>query len=125
MSTVQIHPHRIIADFVNQYKQVIRPYLAEGKVDIALKSVIRNLFAYFERYDASSYKESVFGRYRSALGVLNGIMGTDLQDSRVIRSFIPNLDRLVEEMGFLLMEDDNFRSQRQREWDIDEKQNRR
>jgi hypothetical protein len=113
MEAATIHPHTIVAGFVNKYKDHIRPYLARGDLD-GIRFLIGDVclrWADFEQMHQSS-KKGVYARYRMAIQYIWGLFDEKDVSASTLQTVIPLVDRRVEELEFILSEDEHYKAAR-------------
>ena len=111
----QIHPHEIIADFVNKYESQIKPYLERGEISEGLKASIMENHMRYEIIDKLSAKPNSTAKdyHRLALNFLLGLTKDLGKDSPNIFNYVvERIEAQVKGLDTILKNDPNYKLNR-------------
>ena len=111
----QIHPHAIMAGFVNDYELQIKPYLEKGEMPEGLKAIIMENYMRYEMINNLTIKPDSTAKayHRLALNFLLELTKNLGECSSNIFDYVADrIDTQVKRLDILLEKDANYKLNR-------------
>ena len=114
MKTQTIHPHEIMADFVNKYESQIKPYLEKGEMPEGLRAIImEHYMKYGVMEELSTKPDSKAKAYHHlALNFLGELTRSTLA-SHLFKFGFERVEAQVKELDTILKNDSNYKLYRE------------
>ena len=112
----QIHPHEIMADFVNKYEAQIKPYLGKGEMPEGLKAIIMEHHMRYEIMEKLPTKPNSMAKayHRLALNFLLGLTkNLEEYSSNIFNYSTGRIEAQVKELDTILKNDSNYKLYRE------------
>jgi len=114
----RMHPHKFMAHLVNQYEDLIKPFISKGELSRGVKGIMRDCATRFgeiikdEDWEENSKlaKKGADEKYSAIIGYF-GIL-IDEESNSIIEPCFLNIDRRVEELELILNSDEVYCSVR-------------
>jgi len=123
----RIHPHSLIADFVNDYEEIIMPSLEEGNLSSALAAAVGKAYECYLEFsvnDLKLIKQGAFTSYEQAVNILNvlsgqideikNIVGKEEFDKGILKPTVRNINIEISKLDIILQGDNDYEDQRRR-----------
>jgi len=109
----EIHPHEVMAEFVNKFENFIKPYLEKGDLNsvrhIIGDVVLRDLVYQEDPGFLSSKKGAYYSKYKMAIQYLSGLVRAENVDKKTLQDLVTCSGRLVADLDLILNKDPHYK----------------